>query len=354
MNSNKYFWGHRRGRLRTWIHDSRQIRQGRLLPYISTVNYRIRSPFLTINRQLVSLGGFKEVSTKHCEPKKEVAIFLCFLYTLTFSFSAFLTFPSNVKDRKRSKVQSAFKTCYICYRLFSRSSSCLCPLLQLCIIQVLNWVRHRISIDEVVSSTLPYGDLPLLCCRVASEQVQILPFLSHISPNGPFEQTNYTCDCDANSFDGVGRRFCCSKSVDWDASDDAICDRTCHPHKHGPYSHSGALDHRFGREDMRLHGVFFWRVQRLPRPIFRFSLRLLHNSSQGHLEFVEFTAGLGEKDARLTSHSPCDNGENREQGSKKYKRSGNHGENDAFTRYLEGNSSLYRLYMLSHVEMGFF
>jgi len=50
---------------------------------------------------------------------------------------------------------------------------------------------------------------------------------------------------------------------------------------------------------------------------------------------MEFTAGLGEKDARLTNHVhqiPSDNVENREQGGKKYKRSGNHGENDAFTR----------------------
>ena len=71
---------------------------------------------------------------------------------------------------------------------------------------------------------------------------------------------------------------------------------------------------------------------------------------------MKFIAGLGAKDARLTFQSG-DNGENREQGGKKYKRSGNHGENDEFT-LEEGRPAhltylilLYRLYMLS---LGFF
>ena len=38
--------------------------------------------------------------------------------------------------------------------------------------------------------------------------------------------------------------------------------------------------------------------------------------------------------------SHVNNGENRQQGGKKYNRSGNHGENDAFTRCLKRDSSL--------------
>jgi len=48
-----------------------------------------------------------------------------------------------------------------------------------------------------------------------------------------------------------------------------------------------------------------------------------NNPLQRYLESMEFTAGLGAGDARLT-FQPGDNGENREQGGKKYKRSGNH------------------------------
>ena len=68
-----------------------------------------------------------------------------------------------------------------------------------------------------------------------------------------------------------------------------------------------------------------------------------NNLSYRYLESMEFTAGLGAKDARLTL-IPGDNGENREQGGKKYKRSGNHGENDAFTRCLkEGRQAHFYL-----------
>jgi len=57
---------------------------------------------------------------------------------------------------------------------------------------------------------------------------------------------------------------------------------------------------------------------------------------------MAFTAGLGAKDARLT-FQPGDNGENREQGGKRYKRSGNHGENDAFT-LEEGRPAHFTLF----------
>jgi len=66
---------------------------------------------------------------------------------------------------------------------------------------------------------------------------------------------------------------------------------------------------------------------------------------------MEFTAGLGAQDARLTC-IPGNNGENRQPGGKKYNGSGNHGENDAFTRCLKKGDFaylilLYQLYMLS-------
>ena len=65
------------------------------------------------------------------------------------------------------------------------------------------------------------------------------------------------------------------------------------------------------------------------------------NSRQGYLEYMEFTAGLGAQDARLTwSSIPGDNGENSQQGGKKYNSSGNHGENDGFTRCLKRGDQL--------------
>jgi len=57
---------------------------------------------------------------------------------------------------------------------------------------------------------------------------------------------------------------------------------------------------------------------------------------------MEFTAGLGAQDARLTCISG-NNGENRQPGGKKYNRSGNHGENDAFTKCLKRGDQLTSL-----------
>jgi len=51
---------------------------------------------------------------------------------------------------------------------------------------------------------------------------------------------------------------------------------------------------------------------------------------------MEFTAGFGAQDARLT-RIPGNNGENKQPGGKKYNRSGNHGENNVFA--AEGETS---------------
>jgi len=58
---------------------------------------------------------------------------------------------------------------------------------------------------------------------------------------------------------------------------------------------------------------------------------------------MEFTAGLGAQDARLTCSIPGNNGENRQPGGKKYNKSGNHGENDAFTQCGRGETSSLHL-----------
>ena len=62
-----------------------------------------------------------------------------------------------------------------------------------------------------------------------------------------------------------------------------------------------------------------------------------------YLEYMEFTAGLGAQDARLTCFIPGNNGENRQPGDKKYNRSGSHGENDAFTKCCKGETSSLNL-----------
>jgi len=101
---------------------------------------------------------------------------------------------------------------------------------------------------------------------------------------------------------------------------------------------------------VRLHCGLLWRFERIPRQLYGLSMLVVYTFSQCHLESMEFTAGLGAKDVRLT-FIPGDDGGNREKGGKKYKRSGNnHGENDAFTRCLKRGDQLillYRLYMLS-------
>ena len=74
----------------------------------------------------------------------------------------------------------------------------------------------------------------------------------------------------------------------------------------------------------------------------RWTLLRRYNPREDHLEHIEFTAGLGAKDARLTC-MPGDNDENRQPGGKKYDRSGNHGENDAFTQCLKRGDQLSSL-----------
>ena len=78
-------------------------------------------------------------------------------------------------------------------------------------------------------------------------------------------------------------------------------------------------------------GAFYWPVQRNVELLYRFSLLCLYNPREGHLQYMEFTAGLGAQDARLTC-IPSDNGENRQPGGKKYNRSGSHGENEKTMR----------------------
>jgi len=124
---------------------------------------------------------------------------------------------------------------------------------------------------------------------------------------------------------------------------------------------------------------------------------VVDNPWKGHLEYMEFTAGLGAQEARLTFSgseqgarltssearlndspeerlpssdsfsldsfflnfvwisNPGDNGENRQPDGKKYNGSGNHGENEAFAQCLKRGRPahftylilLYQLYVLS-------
>ena len=214
------------------------------------------------------------------------------------------------------------------------------------------------SIDVGRLSTPGYGEI---LCRVLPPEHVLSEWPCGWHP----QQTSNTCLRKPDWRCRHGRRLRCSKSVGRVASDYDLCAwyRTSLPYEYGPVSLVRAVCHRPSwredvqprREELRLHSAPHWPVQWDVAHLHRFPLLWLYNSREGYLEYMEFTAGLGAQDARLT-FIPGDNGENTQPGGKKYNRSGNHKRTMRLHNAWRGETSslhlpqlilLYQLYMLS-------